>query len=50
MFEEAIKAFEKDKNIRMQEFELKTSDHNDKVRDLEGRLKERKDVNYDLSK
>ena len=50
MFEEAIRAYEKDKSIRMQEFELKTADHNEKVLDLERRLKLRKETNYDLSK
>jgi len=34
MFEEAMKAYEKDRTIRSQEFDLKSLDHNEKVAEL----------------
>ncbi len=50
LYEEAIKAYEKDRAIRMQEFELRTEDHNDKVYEMKQRTEDKTKVNYELSK
>lgn len=50
LFEEAIQGYQKDKVIRLQEFQLKEKDMLETIASLQGRIKQTEDEGYQISK
>lgn len=50
LFEEAIQGYQKDKVIRLQEFQLKENDMNESIAAMQARIKQTEDEGYQVSK
>lgn len=49
LFQDTVNAYQKDRSVRMQEFDLKERDFNERFAELQARLAERKALNYQIS-
>ena len=49
LFEDTVAGYQKDRSVRMQEFDLKAQDFENTIRELEGRLEAQKKLNYEVS-
>ena len=49
LFDDTVAAYQKDRSVRTQEYDLKKQDFETKIAELEERLEDRKKLNYEIS-